>query len=222
MNGVRRVYIRHAPKDYANGNSEIYKHDPGITEYGVEKCKFVARKLIENWGPPTRIISSPYRRCRETAMILNSCLEDPFDEIFIDNDLSEYLGNHRHVAMDVTQETKIYDPPHPETFDQMIKRVEKHNKRARRRANEFGNGVIWYITHGLIIKQLAHLINIKLNKQFPYLTCFSIIEQQDMVKSEQLLFPDLENHEKKWYNSNRFTRILKRGEDINKGVLHVL
>lgn len=228
-NKTRRIYVRHGNKEYMNGDADIYKHDPGITEYGMKKCKIVAKKLIENWGYPSRIISSPYRRCRETAMVLNSCLEKPFEEIFIDVDLSEYLGNHKNVPIDVTQETKIYRPPHPETFEDMIQRVKKHNDRARRRANELDNGVIWYITHGLIIKQLAHMIGIRLNKQFPCLTCFSILEEEDMIKSEQLLFPDEQKQKKEnsWLgHGSHIKKILKRSESIDKilqrGVLQTI
>lgn len=188
MSGTRRVYLRHADKEYPNGYSDFFKHDPGITEAGMMKTKKVSERLIEQWGIPTRIVSSPYRRARETALLLNSCLEQPFDEIFIDVNLSEYLGNHSHVPIDVTQQTKVYNPPHPENFNDLNIRIKKHNLQARRRANELNNGVIWYVTHGLVIKQLASLIGIKLNRQFPPLTCFSISEDYDMTKGEVLLF----------------------------------
>ena len=184
----RRIYIRHADKEYMNGYGEIFKHDPDITEYGMERTKKVAKKLVENWGKPNRIVSSPYRRTRETALVLNSCLDQPFEEIFIDTTLSEYLGNHKGVPMDVTPNTKVYHPPHPETFDDLNKRISYHNILARRRANELNNGIIWYVTHGLVMKQLANMIGLRLNKQFPPLTCFSILEEEDIVKGEVMLF----------------------------------
>lgn len=36
---MRVIYLRHAHKDFQNGNSEYFKHDPGITEVGVERTK---------------------------------------------------------------------------------------------------------------------------------------------------------------------------------------
>ena len=204
MRGTRRIYLRHADKEYQNGYSDFYKHDPGITECGMLRIKKIGKELVEEWGKPSRIVSSPYRRARETAQILNHCLEEPFDEIYIDVNLSEYLGNHKHTPMDVTPETKVYSPPHPENFEDLNKRIQKHNLEARRRANELDNGVIWYVTHGLIIKQLAYMIGIKLNKQFPPLTCFSISEQENRVKGEVLLFNVEQNKRRAWEDPNRF------------------
>ncbi len=198
---MRRVYLRHADKEYSNGSSDIFKHDPGITENGMIKTKKIFNELVKQWGLPTRIVSSPYRRTRETALVLNSCLEKPFEEIYIDVNLSEYLGNHYKVALDVTSQTKNYEPPHPENFSELNERVFKHNIHARKRANELDNGVIWYVTHGLIIKQLTYLIGINLQKQLPPLTCFSITEELEMTKGEFLLF---EKHieQKVWRNVN--------------------
>ena len=202
----RRIYLRHAEKEYSNGYSDIFKHDPGITDYGYKRTKKIAEKLIENFGIPDKIVCSPYKRTRETAMVLNSCLPNPHEEIFIDPTLSEYLGNHSNVPLDVTDHTKYYNPPHPETFEEMLSRVKKHNSKSRRKALDlFNQGTIWYITHGLIIKQLANMIGIKLNKQFPCLTAFSILEQSDMIKTEVLLFNQEKNDlENKWFKKKHW------------------
>ena len=109
---MRIIYIRHADKDFSNGNSEYFKHDPGITEIGVERARKIATQLIELYGEPEQIISSPFRRARETSLTLNSMLKNPLEEIKIDSDLSEYLGNHSDVPLDVTVPTKIHNPPH--------------------------------------------------------------------------------------------------------------
>lgn len=184
----RRIYIRHADKEYANGDADKYKHDPGITGNGVEKTKMVANHLVEQWGSPDSIITSPYRRTRETAQIMNSVLDKKV-KIYIDIELSEYLGNHRNIPIDVTESTKIYDPPHPETFSDMKYRVRKHHQSITTYSKgKSEGGVIWIVTHGLIIKQIASLIGIKMAKEFPTLTCLSIVDGEKITKSEVTIF----------------------------------
>ncbi len=190
-----RVYIRHAEKEYANGDSMLYKHDPGITDNGIEKSKMVAKHLVEQWGYPNFIIVSPFRRTRETASIMNNTLETPV-KIIIDSKLSEYLGNHRTVPIDVTENTQLYNPPHPEIFNDMKKRVKKHHDDIIKfiENNNKTGGVIWIITHGLIIKQVAYLINIKMAKEFSTLTCLSITDGDEFTKGEMLLFNNIESN----------------------------
>lgn len=208
---MRIIYIRHADKDFSNGNSEYFKHDPGITEIGVERSKKIATQLIELYGEPNQIISSPYRRTRETSLILNSMLKNPLEEIKIDADLSEYLGNHNDVALDVTVPTKIHNPPHPETFEQMRKRVKKHLANFRKR-----EGVIWIVTHGLIIRQISIHYNIKTSKQIPYLTCFSILERADLIRAEFLLFKNFLNSE----NETDIRPVLYKPGNLRPGTLY--
>jgi phosphohistidine phosphatase SixA len=201
----RRIYIRHADKEYANGDANLYKHDPGITNDGVEKTRMVANYLIEQWGPPTLIIVSPYRRTRETAEIMNLTLKNKVpssqSEMVVDTDISEYLGNHRGIPIDVTDSTLIYEPPHPETFLEMRRRVKRHHKRIRKyiktieksptprkKKQKQNSKIIWIVTHGLIIKQVASLIGIKMAKEFPPLTCLSIIDGETITKSEVITF----------------------------------
>lgn len=188
---TRRIYIRHADKEYVNGDANMYKHDPGITDIGVKKTIMVAQHLIEQWGLPDLIVSSPYRRTRETAEIMQrvTIAQGKKVNIYIDSDLSEYLGNHRTTPIDVTESTLVYDPPHPETFLEMKDRVRSHNDKI----SEFiqnSNGVIWIITHGLIIKQVGALIGIKMVRDLPTLTCLSIVDGDKITKGEIMFFHD--------------------------------
>lgn len=200
---MRTIYIRHADKNYTNGSAEYFKHDPGITEIGVERAKKIAIKLIELYGKPSRIVSSPYRRTRETSIIMNSMVSPPLPEIEIDSNISEYLGNHNSSELDVTIQTKIHKPPHPENFEQMKSRVKKHVEmnlsnqpkireiESVKRYDKNSTGVTWFVTHGLIIKQIALHFNIKTSKELPYLTCFSILDKKDVLRAEFLLFKNI-------------------------------
>jgi broad specificity phosphatase PhoE len=185
----RRIYIRHADKEYANGDANLYKHDPGITSEGIAKTKMVASHLVNLWGPPDRIIISPYRRTRETAIIMHSVLKNKVPT-HIDTTVSEYLGNHRTVPIDVTESTLIHDPPHPESFVQMKSRVKTHHDNITSYAKKKKKGVIWIITHGIIIKRVASLIGVKMPKEFPNLSCFSIIDGDKITKTELLIFKE--------------------------------
>ena len=206
---MKRIYIRHADKQYKNMDSELFKHDPGITKIGVERSKKVAEKLIEQYGEPTKIISSPFRRARETAMVMNSILKTPFEEIVIDNSISEYLGNHADSPLDVTQATKVHNPPHPETFDDMKKRVKKHIDKMYKQDHDTPKGVVWIITHGLIMKQIAGHAGIKNSKSFPCLTCLCITETAQMKKSEFLIFRGDLKHERE------IKKDIKVGKDVD-------
>jgi broad specificity phosphatase PhoE len=183
----RRIYIRHADKEYANGDANLFKHDPGITSDGISKTKMVANHLLEQWGLPDRIIASPYRRTRETAAVMNSLLGNKVP-MHIDTDVAEYLGNHRTVPIDVTESTLVHDPPHPESFTQMKSRVKDHHNMITNYSKKKKIGVIWIVTHGIIIKQVAALIGVKMPKDFPNLTCLSIVDGEKITKSELLIF----------------------------------
>ena len=187
---MRCIYIRHTDKDFKNGNAPIFKHDPGITEIGVEKAKIIAKRLIEEYGEPQRIVCSPFRRARETALIMNMACSSPLEEIEVDPSLSEYLGNHNDSPLDVTMATQIHKPPHPENFEDMKTRVKKHMEKNKKEINFEEEGVIWFITHGIIIKQISALFGIKTSKQIPYLTCFSFLEQRGLLHAEFLLFSE--------------------------------
>ena len=191
----RRIYIRHADKNYSNGESEIYKHDPGITKNGVESSKNVANCLIEKWGKPDIVVTSPYRRTRETVQIMLSVIKEKDNiQVYIDPEISEYLGNHRDSPMDVTDDTMIYNPPHPESFKEMKNRVKRHHNHIVNYIDTIpDNKVIWIITHGLVIKQIASFIGLKMAKEFATLTCLSIMEFNNITDTEILLFHDQTN-----------------------------
>lgn len=185
-NKCRVVYIRHGDKEYNNGDSPLYKHDPGLTETGVEKSKIVANYLVDKWGAPDIIYTSPYRRTRETSITMNSALTKPV-EIISDVDLSEYLGNHNKIPLDVTRETLYYAPPHPETFSGMTTRVYSHYSRMSNLMRSRKFKLIWVVTHGLIIKQIGGFVGVKQFKKFPPLSCMSLSQDRD-VKAEIIIF----------------------------------
>lgn len=150
-----KIYIRHAEKLYNNGKSKSYKFDPGITEEGFQNSIKLSRFLIRKYGKPEFIICSPYLRTRQTAYAMAKEKKIP---IIINPKLSEYLGNHYDKKLDVHKETLKYQPPHPEKFSDLKKRIIEYSKYIK----SINNKNIWIITHGLIIKEFAKLHKRKL------------------------------------------------------------
>lgn len=173
-----RIYIRHAEKKYKNGESLIYKHDPEITENSYPHIKLVIDQLIKLYGLPTCIYSSPYLRTKQTANQIVEVIRDSFNlhiKIVDDVSLSEYLGNRKDEKLDVTNETLINNPPHPETFYQLEQRVKQHDLENQKYDNSYNN--IWFVTHGIIVNRIAKLYGLNLGRNIPYLSYLSVQQQ---------------------------------------------
>lgn len=181
-----RILIRHAEKEYGNGQSSTLTHDPGITTVGRLTSRLLALFLLKEYGLPHLIICSPYRRCRETAIEMALILPQPVP-IKCDISISEYLGNRTEEKLDVDPETSKYHPPHPENFNQMDCRVRRHNDIMCELDDQ--PEVIWFITHGIILHRLINSIGYRLRRNLPYLStiliqnreCYTIADDGRLV-----------------------------------------
>jgi len=183
-----RLYFRHAEKAYANGHNTDYKYDPPLKDSAYEDIKRYAAYLLKLYGAPTAIICSPYLRTRQTAEALNACLDEGV-QIYYDPLLSEYLGHHRDKELDVYPETKIYNPPHPETWKDLEKRSIDHY-------NSFSHydecpEVFWFVTHGTVLSCISKHIG-KMYKNPPTLggfcirlACFSSRQSEPVVEAKR-------------------------------------
>lgn len=162
----RRIYIRHGEKEYTNNDNKIiqFKHDPGLTENGKTLASLKAIQLIKDYGIPSSVIVSPFLRTRQTAEIMlaevekvinNDCKRNCLPVLYHDITIGEYLGNQKNCTIiDITSETKKYDPIREYNMYSFRKRVRKHNENEKKCDYK---GVSWFITHGLVIKQLTYL-----------------------------------------------------------------
>lgn len=146
------LYIRHGQKAYNNGASTEFSLDPHLTESGRDACKVRFRSLVEKYGIPMKIISSPYLRARETATIASEVIYEITNktiEISYDPLIGEYLGHHngKDINKCLHEETLVHNPIPPEQWKQYSARVRKHTREAQTN--------VWYITHGLIIQSIA-------------------------------------------------------------------
>lgn len=75
---MSRIYmIRHGRPRSTWGQSS--DEDPGLDEAGLEQARSAARALLALPEPPTVVVSSPLRRCRETAAPFAEALGAPVE-----------------------------------------------------------------------------------------------------------------------------------------------
>jgi len=170
------IWLRHAEKEYANGKGPNHMplFDPPILKSEEKKIDNTGAVLIANYGPPTDIFTSPYRRARETAILLKDSVKKHTDidqelltSIRVDCNVSEYLG---------FQKDKIYTSKYlvDEKTDHFInanalvkESISSLEKRIKSHLNVFNlneyfldvnsskiNKNIWVVTHGYVITQI--------------------------------------------------------------------
>lgn len=153
-----RIYIRHGEKEYKNGQSRGC--DPPLTKRGREETLLLAERLYSNFGLPTLIISSPFLRARETALLLRAKVAElsrkSKEEIplLCDRKVGEYLGNQSPASQSLlTSETLSYHPLLEDNISSFLVRVREHNDILG--SLEKDNFTFWIVSHGLVIKKLA-------------------------------------------------------------------
>lgn len=162
-----RLYFRHADKECVNGKG-LYIHDSPITEYGKSRTVEITKNSVCSHGIPSAIVCSPYRRTRETALIMQTYINSTYNvdiPIYCDVTLSEYLGNRTSEPLSVTPETSLYDPPHPETWARFMSRIAEHNNNMKY-LDELPT-FIWFVTHGLVVTSLSRINGSKIRKNIP-------------------------------------------------------
>jgi phosphohistidine phosphatase SixA len=179
-----RIYIRHSDKAYRNGHNDTLKHDPPITDDGKVKALQTAQALIQKFGPPVLIMSSPYRRTRETALAMREALITSdnlyIPEIRYDKYISEYLGNHSET--DITEETAVHLPPsHNEDLTGFKNRIRQHIQIASL-IDELPYPV-WFITHCFVISTITEILGPHYIRKFSPLGCIQIEKTGCILKA---------------------------------------
>jgi len=170
------LYIRHAEKEYKNGKNEEFSLDPDITEKGKIEAFNKFKLLVDKYGVPEKIITSPYLRTRTTAEIARSVIFEQtniYVEIEHANELSECLKNQINKDLNIClrPETLIHNPTLHENLTQYHNRIYNHTKKAQYNT--------WYITHGFNIYTVA---SIKKNKiKYPDELCGIMIDSDGKI-----------------------------------------
>lgn len=145
------LYIRHGPKMFRNSITEPFGLDPALTPHCDSQLITTFTFYLDQYGPPSSIVSSPYYRCHQTALLAQQAIEHATGvhvPISFDSQIGEYLGNQKqNYSLDkLRPSTLVHHPIPPETLLQFKQRVSHHKKSAK--------SDTWYITHGLFIQFL--------------------------------------------------------------------
>lgn len=100
---MRIIYVHHAQRNAKTG----LKQDNDITKLGEKDAKVQADILASNKKKYKAIYTSPYYRCKKTALILNKKLKIP---IFEDERLNEFEHGSKETWLQV--QTRITDCLH--------------------------------------------------------------------------------------------------------------
>lgn len=170
------LYIRHAEKEYKNGNNKEFSLDPDITEKGKVEALNKFKQLFNEYGPPKRIVTSPYLRTRTTAKIARLVIFERSGiriEINYDNELGECLKNQKDKDLNIClrPKTLIHNPIPPETPSQYKDRIYNHTKNLQYNT--------WYITHGLNIYTISSIKNHKI--KYPDELCGIAIDSDGKI-----------------------------------------
>lgn len=142
------LYIRHSIKAYKNGQNCTHSLDPNITDDGKRLARERFTHLLKQYGAPQQIVSSPYLRTRETALIAQSVVQEitgVLVPITYDSRLGEYLNpKHANYKEQITHDTMTLGVVPPCSLTSYTKGIESFLK------DNTGDG--WYITHGLTIR----------------------------------------------------------------------
>ena len=160
------IWIRHGEKIYPNGAAPqgSHNHDPPIKDNVKCKIEKICEKIRSRFGVPTKIISSPFLRTRETALLIKDFFNSEKEiNIVIDNNISEYLGWSRPKGQraDVSEETNQFITPTLGT--EKLKDVEQRSREHVQYVNKTGITVV--VTHGIVIGYIyQYLTGKKMNR----------------------------------------------------------
>lgn len=168
---MKIVILRHASKLYDNGKSSTNRFDPAIKDTEKERCSQILKRYFIEYSDikPTRIISSPFLRCRQTAGIIADSIKDKFGEsiqVEIDSNLSEFLGFQKDISPgDFHFETYKHSPygieeGKKENLNMFQNRVTRFMSDITEENKDKQQEVLWIITHGIFINTFLSTVDI--------------------------------------------------------------
>lgn len=161
---MSRIFIRHGQKHHNNNAlDETYPFDSDITKLDENKARSQVTRLVETYGIPTVIYTSPYRRTIQTSEWFVELIEDiyPTEElpdIVVEPLLSEHFGS-AHVPVIklryIHPETLALDP----VIDNGSQGLHRRAKMIVEMIDKLGEDQdvpdfdrpIWFVTHGTVI-----------------------------------------------------------------------
>jgi broad specificity phosphatase PhoE len=157
---VKIVLIRHAEKLH---ESTLQYYDSPIRKSEWYRGETLLQNYIMKHDiQPTKIISSPYLRTRETATILSRITGL---DIEVENGFSNYIGPRKSFNNEAFHESTLrYKPSRPETKSEFHKRIREALTSLIEESTE--DETIWVVTHRFVISSCVTSINPKLRCTF--------------------------------------------------------
>lgn len=165
-NNKTYIWIRHAEKKYNNGwpTDGGRLHDSPIADDSQISIDIenMVKDLVEKYGVPDKIITSPFLRTRQTTLLIKQSIKSLYDRdinIEYSTDIGEFLGfcKNKNEEADLDIETKkYYKEPYiiGERIKALYERLVYHIKKINRTENN-----VWLVTHGMIISKIHAIFN---------------------------------------------------------------
>lgn len=179
------VYIRHSNDECSK---DEYKHDKDLCPNAKKTIRAVATNLIEIYGVPRIIITSPFRRTIKTAEEMVKYIKHTTGnkpKIYLSNSVSRFFSKKEQANPMVTSETLKHKIPIYESWKEFKGRVNKHIDKMYRNDFYYNNDV-WCITHYLVYRHVSRQFNINIPFKVPYLHHFKVkLDQNDLSDHKQ-------------------------------------
>lgn len=169
------IYIRHC-SDHSE-KSSTFVHDAKIKRKGKKDCRKKVIELIEHYGAPKVIVTSPFLRARQTAKVMKEeikKLNDSKVRIIIDSSLGRFFTHDQRNQPQIRPETTTYNPIIDKCDHDMKRRIRQHLTKVISREYHKKPEVVWCISHGVIIKKLMEFIGQKAPTEVAFLESFQI------------------------------------------------
>ena len=161
------VVLRHSDDDQPSR----YEHDHAITPRGVLLARATAKHLIAEYGMPSIIYTSAFRRTRETLNAIRPVLKGNVQTV-IDNDASRFFNSSEQRKPGVHPSTMEHKPPIVESWEDFQARCRRHFAKALEQSK---TQVVWTISHYLVYRTIAEDYSIELPKHTPFCD-FMVVE----------------------------------------------
>lgn len=159
--------IRHSE----DSNDATFRHDARLTPNGREIAKIKGQTLILKYGIPNLVYCSPFRRTRETLLLM---IGDKLSssKVSYTNGLSRYFSSKERRHPEVAEETRKSKVPTSEMYSQFQRRVRKFIIKVYNNLKPGDN--IWLITHSTVYKVISRLFKIRIDDYINPTDHFSI------------------------------------------------
>jgi broad specificity phosphatase PhoE len=161
------LYLRHGD----DRGDDIYRHDRPLNAQGRHEVGRETRKLLERYEHPQRVFVSPFRRARETLVVMTPHFQRHV-EIHQDPRIAQRLSGRQQREANISPATLAAITLGEDGGD-FRRRVAAHAKDMRAWA---ALGTVWCVTHQAVIEEVAPHFGKKIRKSLDFLDCLLMLD----------------------------------------------